>query len=67
MVDYTKEEINQMMLEIDSMSQYNMAYKWRFSQSGDPYFRSDLPLYAKFESRFKALGGMTPKISKHLG
>ena len=65
--EFTKEEIEQLENEIDSMSQMDMARRWRFARSGDPMFRSDLPLYEKFEKRFKELGGFTPEISKAIG
>jgi len=50
---------------IDGMSQYQMAYKVRFSPAGDPFMCGDLGDY--FMARFKELGGMTPEISKQLG
>lgn len=50
---------------IDGMSQYQMAYKIRFSPAGDPLMCGDLGDY--FMRRFKELGGMTPEISKQLG
>jgi len=65
--EFTKEEIERLEREIDSMSQVAMAKRWRFSRPGDPIFRSDLPLYAKFEKRFKELGGFTPEISEAIG
>ena len=53
------------MNEIENMSQMNMARRWRFAKSGDPMFRSDLPLVEKFKKRFfDELGGFTPEISK---
>ncbi len=50
---------------IDGMSQYQMAYRIRFSPVGDPFLCGDLGDY--FMARFKELGGMTPEISKQLG
>lgn len=64
---YTEDEIKQMELQIEGMSQYEMCRRWRFAKSGDPFFRSDLPLFEKFNKRFKELGGFTPEISKAIG
>ena len=64
--EFTKEEIEKLENEINSMSQMDMARRWRFATSGDPMFRSDLPFGEKFKNRFKELGGFTPKISKAL-
>lgn len=50
---------------IDSMSQYELAYKVRFSQIGDQLMCGDTGDYLM--ERFKELGGMTPEISKKLG
>lgn len=65
--EFTKEEIEQLENEINNMSQMDMARRWRFSQSGDVMFRTDLPLWEKFDKRFKELGGFTPEISKAIG
>jgi len=63
--EFTKEEIKRLENEIENMSQMNMARRWRFAKSGDPMFRSDLPLVEKFKKRFfDELGGFTPEISK---
>ena len=43
----------------------DMARRWRFAKSGDPIFRSDLPLAEKLKKRFfDEFGGFTPEISK---
>ncbi len=55
----------QLKKEIDSMSQEDMAYKWRFAPSGDPMFQDEAGDY--FEKRFKELGGFTSEISKRIG
>lgn len=64
---YTPEDIERMTKDINSMDQFSMAHMQRFTKSGHPYFRMDLPFYKIFEARFKELGGMTPEISKELG
>lgn len=64
---YTPEEIEKMKQNIMGMDQFSMAHMQRFTKSGHPYFRSDLPLYEVFKARFAELGGMTPEISKELG
>jgi len=51
--------------KIDSMSQYEMAYLWRFAQVGEPLFQGDTGEY--FTKVFQEKGGMTPAISKSLG
>jgi len=51
--------------QIDAMSQYDMAYRWRFSKCGDPLLQGDTGDY--FEKVFKEKGWFTPEISKSLG
>lgn len=51
--------------QIDNMSQYEMAYKWRFSKIGDPLFQGEVGDY--FAKVFNEKGGMTPGISKSIG
>lgn len=65
--DFSAEEITALSARIDTMTHEEMCRLWRFSPSGNPIFRSDLPFYARFEARFKALGGFTPAISKRIG
>ncbi len=55
----------EMKARIDAMSRYEMAAKWRFAPVGDPLFQGAAGDY--FSARFKALGGMSPSISKSLG
>jgi len=57
----TDEQKNQ----IDSMSQYQLCSKWRFSPSGDPLLQGDTGDY--FSKTMKEKGGFTPEISKSLG
>lgn len=65
--EFSKEEIEELEREIESMSHVEMASRWRFAPIGDPMFRLDLPIYEKFEKRFKKFGGFTPEISKSIG
>jgi hypothetical protein len=51
--------------EIDSMSRYEMCYRWRFGKVGDPIFIGDTGQY--FAERLDSLGGFTPEISKQIG
>ena len=53
--------------QIDNMTQTEMAQLWRFAPAGHPFFDRRLPLWERFEARFKALGGFTPEISKAIG
>ena len=53
--------------EINSMTQTQMARLWRFAPVGHPYFDTTKPYYKIFEERFEKLGGMTPAISKKIG
>ena len=62
-----EKEINEWKEKIDNMSQWEMARLQRFAPSGHPVFDATLPLYDRFEKRFKELGGMTPAISKSIG
>lgn len=50
---------------IDSMSQYELAFKIRFSPSGDSLMCGASGDYLM--ERFRELGGMTPEISKRMG
>lgn len=52
--------------QIDAMSQYEMAHKWRFAKCGDPLLQGDTGMYFR-EVFFNQKGGMTPEISKRLG
>lgn len=65
--DFTATEIEAINHRIDSMEHEEMCSAWRFSKSGDPIFRSDLPFYARFKEKFDKLGGFTPEISKKIG
>lgn len=62
--ELTEEQIADWMKRIDEMSHLDMASLWRFAPSGHPVFRSDLPLFAHFDKRFRSFGGFTPEISK---
>ena len=63
----TEEDIKYHTEVINSMSHMGMAAMWRNAPIGHIYFRGDLPLYEIFSTRFKALGGWTPEISKAVG
>lgn len=67
--EYTQEEIDKALAEIETMDHYTMCHKWRFSPIGSEiYFRKDLPTAAAFGKRlFIHFGGFTPEISKQLG
>lgn len=52
---------------INQMPHAAMAQLWRFAPAGHRYFDRNLPLFEHFERRFKALGGMTPEVSKLIG
>jgi hypothetical protein len=67
--EYSEEQLKAMEKEIDEMSHENLCRRWRFSKSGDPFFRSDIPrLSERFKNRlFNELGGFTPEISKAIG
>lgn len=67
MQDYSQEEIRLIMMEIEVMTHEEMARLYRFTPSGSPIFRSDLPLYEKFITRFNSFGGMTTEMSQKIG
>ena len=50
---------------IDSLSQEELCYKWRFAKVGDPLFLDECGEY--FKARLKEKGGMTAEISKKIG
>jgi len=61
----SKEE---MIKEIDKLSQVEMAELYRFAPAGHPYFNeSNKDVFEHFVKKFKESGGMTPKISKLIG
>lgn len=63
----TPEQIKEWEDRIDKMSHSEMASLRRFAPIGHPVFSKRLPLYERFEKRFKELGGMTPAVSKQIG
>jgi hypothetical protein len=62
----TPEQVKEWEKKIDAMSHEDMARHWRFAKPGDVVFITP-ELYARFEARYKALGGMTPELSKKIG
>lgn len=69
MTQYTQEEIDTALVEIETMDQYTMCHKWRFSPLGSEiYFSKTTPVASAFHKRlFIHFGGFTPEISKQLG
>ena len=67
--EFTQEEIDKALSEIETMDHYTMCMLWRFSGIDlQLYFRSDLPTGKRFKERlFDEFGGFTPEISKQLG
>jgi hypothetical protein len=51
--------------KIDKMSQYEMAYLWRFGEIGEPLLQGDTGEY--FTKIFIEKGWFTIEISKSLG
>ncbi len=51
--------------QIDAMSRFEMARKWRSAAVGDLFLQGAVGEY--FSKRFKELGGFSPAISKALG
>lgn len=68
MKEYTQQEIDNALKEIESMDHYTMCSMWRFTKGESIYFRKDLPTADAFKNRlFKTFDGFTPEISKSLG
>ena len=65
--EFSDQDITDWKAKIDAMSHIEMCRLVRFAPSGHPVFDRTLPLYEYFNERYKALGGMTPKISKTIG
>ena len=63
MVEITPKEIEMWKVEIDGMSQREMARLWRFAPSGHPCF-SVPEIIDYFNERFE---GMTPELSEEIG
>lgn len=53
--------------KINALSHKEMTRMWRFTKSGNPYFRGDLPFFDIFSVRFLKLGGFNSEISKEIG
>ena len=58
----TNEEL---MREIDNMTQEELCYHWRFEPSGSPYFTGEVGTH--FKEAMVRSGGFTPEISKKIG
>lgn len=59
----TDEELK---LNIDKMSHYEMCRSWRFAAVGNPYLQGEVGDYFK-KRLFEHFGGFTAEISKELG
>ena len=67
MIELTESEIQTWKTRIDAMDARECLELQRFTPSGHPVFRSDLPLYDYFQTHFAKLGGITPGLSKSVG
>lgn len=65
-MEATIEELKEWEEKIKTMTQYEMAYLWRFAPAGHPLFCSSYDLFEQLNERFTELGGMTVEISKML-
>lgn len=59
----TPQQITDLKVRIDGMTQFEMCREWRFSSAGSPFFCNP-EVYAHWEQKFQ---GFTPEISKSLG
>lgn len=67
MTEYTQEQIQKALDEIETLSHETMCRMWRFG-SNEIYFRKDLPTGEAFRKRlFDHFGGFTSEISKKIG
>jgi hypothetical protein len=62
----TPDNINREKARLSAMSQFDLAYLWRFSPAGTSCF-SVPEIYEHFKKVFAEKGGMTPEISKDIG
>jgi hypothetical protein len=68
MMSFTDDQQRKMVRDIGKLTQVECARLQRFAPNGHPYFRIDMPLVSNaFEAHFKAVGGMTPAVSKFIG
>jgi hypothetical protein len=69
MDQYTQQQIDKALEEIETLDRFTMCKLWRFAPPGtNIYFRNDLPTGVAFHKRlFIHFGGFTPEISKQLG
>lgn len=67
--EFTQEQIDKALKEIENMDHFTMCKLWRFPKTETTiYFRNDLPTGEAFKTRlFQHFGGFTPEISKRLG
>lgn len=69
MTQFTQEEIDKALAEIETMDHFTMCKYWRFSPLGtEIYFSKETAVSNAFHKRlFIHFGGFTPEISKKLG
>lgn len=68
MENFTQEQIDQALIEIENMDQETMCRLWRFQPVGSIYFNKDIATYSAFHRRlFLDFGGFTAEISKQIG
>jgi hypothetical protein len=61
-----RNELEKHIRAINKMDHTEMARFYRFSSLGHPYFTEKI-LSVYFMCRFESFGGMTVKMSKHIG
>lgn len=67
-MEFTQQEIEEALAEIETLDHYDMCRMWRFGEAKPIYLRNDIPTGAAFSKRlFQHFGGFTPEISKSLG
>lgn len=66
--EFTQEQIDEALKEIETFDHYTMCSMWRFGNCRPIFLRNDIPTGEAFKKRlFEHFGGFTPEISKSLG
>lgn len=68
-MNFTQEQIDKALNEIENMDRITMCRYWRFAPEGtEIYFRNDYPTGEAFKKRlFEHFGGFSSTISKLIG
>ncbi|MFV8351592.1 hypothetical protein ACNQHI_01365 [Flavobacterium sp. XS2P14] len=68
MEQFTQEDIDKALVEIETLDRYTMCKYWRFAPPGTEIYFLEPIVFTAFHKRlFIDFGGFTPEVSKQLG